>query len=629
MNDIIRLLPDSIANQIAAGEVVQRPSSVIKELVENAIDAGADNIEIRILDAGKTLVQVIDNGKGMTMTDARMAFERHATSKIKKTEDLFALYTMGFRGEALPSIASVAQVEIKTKLHDAEMGTCLKIEGGKVIEQYPEACANGTNIAVKNLFFNVPARRKFLKSNETEKKNIINEFERLILVYPDIEFSLYDGDIKTSHYPISSHKQRISNVFGKVMAQQLLAINVDTTIVKIQGFVVKPEGAKKTRVNQYFFVNGRYMRNPYFNSAVLSQYQQLIRPDEKPSYFIYLTVDPQTIDVNIHPTKTEVKFENEKPIWQILSVAVKESLGKFNEVPSIDFDQDALNIPIFDKSKADNLKPPKVSINPNYNPFSNNGAGGSGASSRFSENKYKHDIPDFDWEKMYDSLKKENNDEQDTEIQNPVLFQSVKNKAIISDKEEDKQIDSGVSFFQYKNKYIILSVKSGLMLIDQHRAHKTIMFDHFMKAIDSQKSVSQTVLFPETIELSTTEANFVNSIQNDLENMGMQLNNLGSGTYAITGVPPGLTDSNTKELLLEIINNGMIHESNSAKDAISKAIALSLSKAVAVSPGKKLSQEEMMNIVNKLFQLSQNQYTPEGKKIICILDDDFIAKQFK
>ncbi len=366
MSDIIHLLPDSIANQIAAGEVIQRPASVVKELVENAIDAGADSIQLIIKDAGRTLIQVIDNGKGMSATDARMAFERHATSKIKSADDLFSLRTMGFRGEALPSIAAISQVELRTRKEEDELGTLLQISGSRVESQECIACPSGSNFSVKNIFFNVPARRKFLKSNDTERRNILTELERIVLVNPEIEFSFAENDIEVLRYPAANLRQRIVNVVGKNFNQQLISIDIETSLVKIKGYVGKPESARKTRALQYFFVNGRYMRHAYFNKAIISAFEPLIPTGENPNYFIYFEVDPSTIDVNIHPTKTEIKFENEQPIWQILFAAVKEALGKFNEVPTIDFDTEgAIDIPIHDPSR--NVSQPQVNINPSYN----------------------------------------------------------------------------------------------------------------------------------------------------------------------------------------------------------------------------------------------------------------------
>lgn len=635
MTDIVHLLPDSIANQIAAGEVVQRPASVVKELIENAIDAGATQIQLRIIDAGRTLLQVIDNGKGMSPTDARMAFERHATSKIKTAEDLFALTTMGFRGEALPSIAAVSQVELRTRAKGEEIGTLLQIEGSKVLTQEMTACPEGCNFSIKNLFYNIPARRKFLKSNEVERKNILAELERIVLVYPDIEFSFVENDVEAFVYPPSSLKQRIINVFGKMIGQQLLSMEVDTTVVKVTGFVGKPEFARKSRTQQFFFVNGRYMRNPYFNSAIASAYQQLIATDEKPNYFLYIEVDSGTIDVNIHPTKTEVKFENEQLIWQILSAATKEALGKFNEIPTINFDQeDAMEIPINNPDAS--FAPPKVSVDPSYNPFkasSGTNYSGGGAGKR----------PTFDWEQFYDNFKEEKNSQEeekntDNEFsESPgfaVSFGSEFNKeqpsgtaerdSIFGDETKELQLN-----YQYKNRYIITSVKSGLMIVDQHRAHIRILYEYFMAQISNRKGVSQRMLFPEIIELSTSEASFIPFVIDDLETIGFQLSDLGGNTYAINGVPGELAHSNAVELLHQVLSQGTSQGVASAKENIHHIISLSLAQSAAIPYNKKLTTEEMNEILSQLFAIGQNKYTPDGKPILHLLTDDAVDKLFR
>lgn len=640
MTDIVHLLPDSIANQIAAGEVVQRPASVVKELVENAIDAGATQIQLRIIDAGRTLLQVIDNGKGMSPTDARMAFERHATSKIKAAEDLFALTTMGFRGEALPSIAAVSQVELRTKAKGEEVGTILQLEGSKVISQEMDACPEGCNFSVKNLFFNIPARRKFLKSNDVERRNILQELERIVLVYPQIEFSFVENDIEAFMYPASSLKQRIINVCGKNISQQLLSLEVETTVAKITGFVGKPEAARKTRAQQFFFINGRYMRNAYFNSAILSAYQQLIGSDEKPNYFIYMQVDPSTIDVNIHPTKTEVKFENEQLIWQILSAATKEALGKFNEIPTIDFDQeDAIDIPIHNPDAS--FTPPKVSVDPSYNPFRATSGSGSYSGGGHAGNAGKR--PTFDWEQFYDNFKDEKKtiaeDDSDDLIVNPSPSNRVQSNLDFTPSHNTQTDSPNLMFatesrdpilnYQYKNRYIITSVKSGLMLIDQHRAHIRILYEEFMMQISNRQGVSQRILFPEIIELSTTEASFIPFVVDDLEVIGFQLSNLGGNSYAINGVPGELAHSNAVELLHEVLHQGTTQSVANAKENIHHIISLSLAQTAAIPYNKKLSTDEMNDILSQLFAIEQNKYTPDGKTIIHLLSDDTIDKLFR
>lgn len=612
MSDLIHLLPDSIANQIAAGEVVQRPSSVVKELIENAIDAEADSIQLIIKDAGRTLIQVIDNGKGMSPTDARMAFERHATSKIKTAEDLFALTTMGFRGEALPSIAAISQVELRTRQEGSETGTCLVISGSKVESQEVVGCAIGSNFAIKNIFFNVPARRKFLKSNDTERRHILTEFERIALVYPEIEFSFIENDIEALKYPAGNLRQRITNVMGKNFNQQLLAIEVDTSLVKISGFIGKPEAARKTRSQQFFFVNGRYMKNPYFHSAVMSAYEHLIPVGERPNYFIYLDIDPSTIDVNIHPTKTEVKFENEQPIWQIIFAAIKEALGKFNEIPSIDFDTaDAIDIPIYDSSAP--TVTPKVSVDPTYNPFKS-GSSSGGA--------YKR--PKMDWESFYDGFKSERK-ETDT-------FSDFDNKDtdLFTDSNETltEVATESTLHYQYKNKYIITSAKSGLMLIDQRRAHIRILFDQFLSQIQNKKGVSQRMLFPEIVELSPSEASMIPYISDDLEALGFDLSHLGGNSYSINGIPSETSHIDPVKLVQSILSKS-IDTGSDVKDEIRESLALSMAQSSAINYGDKLSEEEMLKIVSQLFASPQHSHTPTGKTIIAIMTDDSLDKMFR
>lgn len=608
MSDIIHLLPDSIANQIAAGEVIQRPASVVKELVENAIDAGADNIQVIIKDAGRTLIQVIDNGKGMSTTDARLAFERHATSKIQAVEDLFSLKTMGFRGEALPSIAAVSQVELKTKKAEDEIGTHLYISASKVEKQEIASCPNGSNFMVKNIFFNVPARRKFLKSNETEKRNILTELERIVLVNPDIEFSFIDNDIEVLKYPSSGLKQRIINVIGKSFNQQLIPIDIETNLAKIHGYIGKPESARKTRAQQYFFVNGRFMRHPYFSKAVTSAYEHLIPAGENPNFFIYFEVDPSSIDVNIHPTKTEIKFENEQALWQILAAVVKEALGKSNEVPTIDFDTEgAIDIPIHDPS---NISRPKVNVDPSYNPFK---VGSGGASSSYQR-------PNMNWEVLYQGFEKEKDivDIND-ETQKPDIFVS---------QNDDSSQESLSVHYQYKNRYILTSVKSGLMIIDQRRAHVRILFDSFLTNIKQKKGISQRVLFPEIIEFSASEGAMVPYLIEDFEAVGFDLSNLGNNSYAINGVPSELTNINATTLIRNMVSKS-IETNSDVKEEIQEALALSMAYAVAIPYGHKLSTDEIVAIVDGLFASSSHNHTPDGKTIINILSDDDIEKMFK
>ncbi len=609
MSDIIHLLPDSIANQIAAGEVIQRPASVVKELVENAIDAKATHIQIVIKDAGRTIIQVIDNGKGMSETDARMAFERHATSKIQDANDLFALTTMGFRGEALPSISAIAQVEIKTRTSDTQVGSLIKISGSKVESQEAVSTPIGTCITVKNLFFNVPARRKFLKRNETERRNILVEIERVALAHPDIEFTVIDDSVTLLQLPATGLRQRISQLIAKNIDQQLIEVNIDTTLVKIYGYVSKPEFAKKRRANQFFFVNGRYMRHPYFHKAISVAFENLIQPTENPNYFIYIQVDPDTIDVNIHPTKTEIKFENEQAIWQILMVSIKESLGKFNAVPSIDFDTEgSIPIPVFDNERQ--IRSPQVTVDPNYNPFK----------------QRSMPPPKMNWEALYKGF------EQDTEIEADNEDESGKVTSLNFSQEADNlpemSSDAFPDYYQYKQKYIFTSVKSGLMIIDQRRAHIRILFNKYLENIVQKKGISQRVLFPEMIELTASEAAIIPSIKEDLESLGFEISDLGSNTYAVQGVPSEIENPDVGTLIKSMLEN-ITETGLDVKSEIQEKLALSFARSVAINYGKPLSVEEITDIVNKLFACPTPNFTPDGKKIITVLDDDDIDRKLK
>ena len=556
MSDIIHLLPDSVANQIAAGEVIQRPASVIKELVENAIDAEACNIHVLVTDAGKTCIQVIDDGKGMSETDARLSFERHATSKIREASDLFALRTMGFRGEALASIAAVAQVELKTRLEAEELGTKLVIAGSKVESQEAVSCPKGSNFSIKNLFFNIPARRKFLKANSTELSNILTEFERIALVHPEVAFSLYSNDSELFNLPVSSLRQRILAVFGKKLNQQLLSVDVNTTMIKISGYVAKPETARKKGAHQYFFVNGRYMRHPYFHKAVMDAYEQLIPIGEQISYFLYFEVDPANIDVNIHPTKTEIKFENEQAIWQIISAAVKESLGKFNAVPSIDFDtEDMPDIPAFEQNLPP--EPPRVQYNSDFNPFKTSSSGSGGGVAGYSRQK-------VEWEDLYGGLEKA------SKMNRPIINEPEAEPDYFSPAEPEAPavvpstlyanepiVEKGNLHLQFKGRFILTSVKSGLMLIDQHRAHIRVLFDRYMMQIRQKQGMSQGVLFPEILQLPVSEAAVLQSIMDDLSAVGFELSDLGGGSYAINGIPAGIEGLNPVELVRSMLHTAM------------------------------------------------------------------------
>ena len=593
MSDIIQLLPDSVANQIAAGEGIQRPASVIKELVENAVDAGAKSIQVLITDAGRTAMQVIDDGKGMSETDARLSFERHATSKIKNASDLFSLRTMGFRGEALASIAAVAQIELKTRQPMEEVGTHLSISGSRFMGQEPCSCPVGSNFLVENLFYNVPARRKFLKSNSTELTNIVVAFERIALVYPDIAFTLYSNGTEMLNLKAGGLRQRIADVFGKKMDQDLIPVEVETTMCKIKGFVGKPETSRKKGAQQFFFVNGRYMKHPYFNKAVMASFERLVPVGEQVPYFIYFTVNPEDIDVNIHPTKTEIKFENEQAIWQILAAAVKESIGVFNDVPSIDFDvQGQPDIPVFDHtSKA--AVAPKVEYNPHYNPFKES------APVLMSR-------PVQNWEELYENLQPEPaQDEGD-------IFSSsmVTNDNIIEEKSP--------VHYQYKGKYIMTAVKSGLMIIDQYRAHVRILYEKYLRQLEQKKGDPQKVLFPEVIQLAADEAVVLETVINEMGDMGFELNTLGGNSFAVNAIPSGLEGINVERLIHDMLATAK-EKGAGVKESVNHKLALSLARHAAVPQGQVLSNQEMESIVNELFACENVNYTPDGKNVLCIL----------
>lgn len=624
MSDIIHLLPDSVANQIAAGEVIQRPASVIKELVENAIDAEATEVHVLVTDAGKTSIQVIDNGKGMSETDARLAFERHATSKIREAADLFALRTMGFRGEALASIAAVAEVELKTRLADEELGTRLLLAGSKVESQEPVSCPKGSNFSVKNLFFNVPARRKFLKANSTELSNILAEFERIVLVHPDVAFYLYSNDSELFNLPVMPLRQRIMAVLGKKLNQQLLSVEVDTTLVKISGYVAKPETARKKGAHQYFFVNGRYMRHPYFHKAVMDAFEHLIPAGEQISYFIYFEVDPANIDVNIHPTKTEIKFENEQAIWQILSAAVKESLGKFNAVPSIDFDTEGLpDIPAFEQPRP--IEPPQVHYNADFNPFKTSSSyGGDRSYSR----------PQTEWESLYAGLEKA------SRMNDPVVpdapVEEELSPASIPSEESSSPLPSMMSeggnvtsgqHWQFKGRYILTSVKSGLMLIDQHRAHVRVLFDRYMEQIRQKHGVAQGVLFPEIVQFPASEAAVLEDIQEDLSAVGFELTSLGGGGYAINGVPSGIEGLKPVELVRNMVHTAL-EKGCDVKEEVQSMLALTLARAAAIVYGQVLSVDEMSALVDSLFACESPNYTPDGRVVLTTIREEEIERLF-
>ena len=600
MSDVIQLLPDSVANQIAAGEVIQRPASVIKELVENAIDADAKRIDVVVVDAGRTSIQVIDDGRGMSETDARLAFERHATSKIRKADDLFALSTMGFRGEALASIAAVAQVKLKTRMSESEVGTELVISASKVVQQQPISCPVGSNFIVDNLFFNVPARRKFLKTNTTELNNILTAYERITLVYPDIAFTLHSNGTELINLRPGSLRQRIVDVFGKRLNQVLLPVEVDTSLCRIKGFVGKPESAKKKGAHQFFFVNGRYMKHPYFHKAIMNAFDRLVAVGMQVPYFIYFDVNPSDIDVNIHPTKTEIKFENEQPIWQILSAAVNDAIGKFCEIPSIDFDTEGKpDIPLFDP-QHETYAPPQPQYNASYNPFKTHSEARQPA------------VPDR-WEDLYNGL----GDDDPVPSRPEATQQSFDfSEPIMSEANSDFS-ERSLAHYQYKGHYIMTAVKSGLMIVDQQRADMRIRFERYMKQMETHISPSQQVLFPEVVQFPASLAVLLNKVLPEINNMGFDLTDLGQNSYSINGVPAGLEGIDCKALLVSMLDDAADNVSSST-DALRRSLALTMARAAAIPVGQVLSNVEMESLINELFTCSNVNYTTDGKAIICI-----------
>ena len=603
MSDIIQLLPDSVANQIAAGEVIQRPASVIKELVENSVDAGAKNIDVAVVDAGRTSIQVIDDGKGMSETDARLAFERHATSKIRQAEDLFNLHTNGFRREALASIAAVAQVVLKSRQEGEEVGTQLSISASRFEGQ--EACSSsvGSVFSVNTLFYNVPARRKFLKSNSTELNNILTAFERIVLVNPQIAFTLHSNNTELFNLKAGNLRQRIIDVFGKRINQDLLPVNVETTMCKISGFVGKPESARKKGAHQFFFVNGRYMKHPYFNKAVMTAYDRLVPQGEQVPYFLYFDVNPNDIDVNIHPTKTEIKFENEQAIWQILMAAVKESIGMFNDVPSIDFDtEDKPDIPVYNPDVVSSASAPKISLNPHYNPFKSSPSSGKPTAVK---------PVDEQWEQLYEGLNNQDSVEREADI-----FESESETEINT--SQSILAEKSPAHYQYKGKYVMTAVKSGLMIIDQHRAHVRVLYERYLEQIQQQTSHSQKVLFPEVLQFPVSDEVILEKLLPEMSKMGFELDNLGGGSYAVNAIPTGLDGVNPLHLVQDMVFSAK-EKGVKALDEVHQSLALTLARNAAIPQGQVLSNEEMENLVNDLFACSNVNYTPDGKNVLCIL----------
>lgn len=624
MSDIIQLLPDHVANQIAAGEVVQRPASVVKELMENAIDAKATSIKLIVKDAGKTLIQVIDDGVGMSTTDARLSFERHATSKIRQADDLFQLHTKGFRGEALASIAAIAHVEMKTKQENNDVGTLIEMEGSEVKSQEVVVTPTGTSIAVKNLFFNIPARRNFLKSNAVEIRHIIDEFQRVALAHPDLSFVMYHNGSETFNLPDSNYRQRIVNIFGTKTNEKLVPVNEETEVVKVSGFVGKPEFAKKTRGEQFFFVNNRFIKSSYLNHAVSSAFEGLLKDGAHASYFINLEVDPQTIDINIHPTKTEIKFDDEHTLYAIIRAAVKHSLGQFNIAPVLDFERDAnLDTPYSYSNKG--ATTPKIEVDRTFNPFqddSNSFFGGGGESSSF-RTESRHKTNTASWESLYVGLESKGTQTEDDF--SSIEFESEEQTAGLF--EDEQAIENQQTTYQLHNKYIASTIKSGMLLIDQHRAHQRVLYEDFLQHITVKEAVSQQLLFPLELHFSPQELKIIKDLKSDLEYTGFAFQNLEDECLEITGVPVSVPESEVSIILEQLISD-VQHEVPDANFSSADLLAKSMAKSLAIKHGQALTKLEQEHLVNRLFACKEPNMSPVNKPTFITMTVDEIDKKF-
>lgn len=616
MSDIIQLLPDSVANQIAAGEVVQRPASAVKELLENAIDAGADKIQLIVKDAGKALIQVIDNGCGMSITDARMCFERHATSKVRKAEDLFAIRTMGFRGEAMASIAAIAQVELKTKRHEDEVGTLVQIEGYNFIKQEPVATPNGTSISVKNLFYNTPARRNFLKSNPTEMRYIIDEFQRVALAKPHIAFSLHHDGSEIYRLPAASIKQRIVHLLGNNYNERLIPVEEETSIINLKGYIGKPEFAKKTRGEQFFFVNNRFIKDGYLNHAVNKAYQELLPDDNFPLYVLFIDIDPANIDVNVHPTKTEIKFIDEKSIYAILHSAIKRSLGRFNITPTLDFDQETAFSGMISAKAPEDIVPPSISFNPDFNPFGPPKTNSSAIpkDSAFSKTYTPKKEAEQNWQSLY-------------QINN---FEQSQQTAIDIDDQDDEAFDvPSKQYMQVHNRFIVSQIKSGVMIVDQQAAHERILYERFLMHLENKRGASQQSLFPQTVVLSAGDYELAKSLLEDIKNLGFDVREFGKNTLIIEGVPADLGSTNVNETeLFEHLIEGFKNSQQELKLSKREALAKSMARNSAIKAGTALSQQEMNTLIEELFACKMPNTGVSGKATIQTLTLAELAAKF-
>ncbi|WP_298312960.1 DNA mismatch repair endonuclease MutL [uncultured Aquimarina sp.] len=625
MSDIIQLLPDHVANQIAAGEVVQRPASVVKELLENAIDARATHIKLIVKEAGKTLIQVIDDGLGMSVTDARLSFERHATSKIKTAEDLFQLNTKGFRGEALASIAAIAHVELKTKQEDDEVGTEIKIEGSEVVSQEVCVTPKGTSISVKNLFYNIPARRNFLKSNAVELRHIIDEFHRVAMVHADIKFDMYHNGSEVFSLPISNCRQRIVHIFGGKTNEKLVPVDEETDLVSITGFVCKPEYAKRTRGEQFFFVNNRFIKSAYLNHGVNSAFEGLLKEKTHPSYFIYLTVDPTSIDINIHPTKTEIKFDDEHALYAMLRSTIKHSLGQFNVAPVLDFNRDAsMDTPYEYKSKM--VKTPTIEVDRNFNPFKEEKKEDSSFSSAKSYSSFKKESTGS-WENLYAGLDTTEIPSKPTESEfSSIQFESSEVTGSLFNSDQEAALEHNTTY-QLRRKYIVTTIKSGMVIINQHRAHQRILYEEVLRNITMASAVSQQLLFPLKLSFSKQEIALLKSVREHLENTGFVFGDIAGEEISISGIPTVTTESEVSVLLEKLVSD-IEQEVPDSGFSLTDLLARSISGSIAVRTGVDLAKEQQQHIVNSLFACTEPTVTPDNKPTFITLTVDDIDKKF-
>lgn len=609
MSDIIHLLPDSVANQIAAGEVIQRPASAVKELLENAIDAGASQIKLVLKDAGKALIQVIDNGKGMSETDARMCFERHATSKLRKAEDLFEIRTMGFRGEAMASIAAIAQVELKTKQAESSVGTLIEIEASELKKLEACSTADGTQVSVKNLFYNIPARRNFLKSNSVEMRHIIDEFQRQALAHPEIFFSLHHDGTEMFHLPAANLKQRITAIFGNNYSERIVPVEESTDIIQINGFVGKPQFAKKTRGEQFFFVNKRFIKDPYLNHAVSNAFDELLSSDSYPLYVLYIEIDPKHIDVNVHPTKTEIKFDDEKLVYAIMRAAIKRSLGRYHVSPTIDFNTESSfsNLKPFDP-KSDEIRIPTISVNPEFNPFEK-----ERKQSSWSNGINAIPRSTTGWEALYEIAKPEQ------QAQQMHLHAEMHDQNVGEVKER--------SSFQIHQRYIVSPIKNGILLIDQQAAHERVLYERFLEMLNNQAGAIQQCLFPQSVSMNAADFELTKMLLPDLKTLGFDVQVFGKNTFVIHGIPAEINSTNEEQLLLGLLET-FKQQSAIYKFEQKEQLARSMAKQSAIKHGKTLSADEMNHLIDELFACELPQASLSSKSTFVRLNLEDLASYF-